>query len=87
MAGDFKVTWIDRGYEPENAADPAYPFGRDLDASGGRPSCRTSLPYPAKRCGYYVAECQTCGYRAIATTAGRHDDPVSITVACPRAVQ
>lgn len=75
--------WIDRGTDPQCAPDPAFPMGIDLDLSAGhKVSCWTALPYPAKRCGYYVITCDECGLKAIATTAGRPDDPRSARLAC-----
>jgi hypothetical protein len=44
--------------------------------------CGTELPYPAARCGVYLVECQTCGFRCAVTTAGRRDDPCSISFPC-----
>ena len=81
----FKIEWLDRGREPQCPPDPAYPNGKDVDGSvPGHPSCKTDLPYPAKRCGYYVVTCRVCDTQYIATTAGRPDDPRSITVVCMR---
>lgn len=77
------VTWVDRNEEPKCPPNPAYPLGIDIDLSdGAKPSCKTDLPYPAKRCGVYVVECKECGQRVAVTTAGRTDDPRSVTVAC-----
>lgn len=79
----MKITWHDAGREPRERPNPAYPNGIDLDASGGSmPTCTATLPYPAKRCGSYTVECETCGSRVGCTTAGRADDPRSIKVAC-----
>jgi hypothetical protein len=81
--GDFTVKWIDAGREPQCAPDPAFPTGVDIDASRpGEPSCRVELPYPARRCGAYDVTCNICGLRAATTTAGRPDDPRSLTVPC-----
>ena len=83
MALNMSVEWIDRHREPRCAPNPAYPSGKDVDASvAGKPSCRVDLPYPAKRCGYFAVKCGTCGLSIIITTAGRADDPRSLTVAC-----
>lgn len=81
--GTFRIEWVDHGREPQCPPNPDHPSGIDVDTSGGAPSCSTTLPYPAKRCGYFVVECRVCGYRAAVTTAGRPDDPRSVTVACP----
>lgn len=40
------------------------------------------LPYPAERCGVYLVTCDKCGYSAAITTAGRVDDPRSVTIPC-----
>jgi hypothetical protein len=78
----IEVEWIDAGREPQSAPDPAYPEGIDVDVSAGRTSCEVDLPYPARRCGYYVLSCGLCGGRFILTTAGRPDDPRSARVPC-----
>jgi hypothetical protein len=78
----LNVTWIDLGREPRLTPDPAYPDGRDIDLSQGRKSCTTALPYPARRCGYYLLTCASCGLRAVVTTAGRSDDPRHAKLAC-----
>jgi hypothetical protein len=64
-----------------------YPDGIDLDLTGGNhqvKSCKTDLPYPAKRAGYYVVTCAGCGMKLITRTAGRADDPKSVRLACKR---
>lgn len=79
----FKVEWIDRGREPQCPSDAAYPNGKDLRLEDNATRhCVASLPYPAKRCGVYVVECQKCGLRIGVTTAGRPDDPRSVEIAC-----
>jgi len=81
----FKVEWIDSGREPRCTPNPAYPDGIDVDASfGASASCMKTLPYPAKRCGIYIVECEVCGVRIGITTAGRMDDPRSLKIACVR---
>lgn len=87
MEQTMKVTWIDSGREPRCAPNPAYPGGKDLDISGGLRSCVTALPYPAKRCGYYVVECEKCGLSIACTTAGRADDPRSLRIPCKELLQ
>jgi hypothetical protein len=83
MSGHFTIEWQDFGREPRVAPNPAFPDGIDLDISAGRiPSCRVELPYPAARCGAYRVECSLCGMAVVATTAGRPDDPRSLTMAC-----
>lgn len=79
----FYVRWIDAGREPQNPPNPAHPDGVDIDASKGEgPACSTPLPYPARRIGAYVVACETCGARALVTTAGRPDDPRSLRMSC-----
>jgi hypothetical protein len=83
------VHWVDRGYEPKSPPNPDYPDGIDIDLTGGdrvTKSCKTALPYPAKRVGYYVATCGKCGLKTIITTAGRPDDPRSVRLPCKRRV-
>lgn len=79
----MKVQWIDSGREPTQPPNPNYPHGLDVDVSDGKAkTCSVSLPYPAKRCGAYYLECETCGITCLVTTAGRIDDPRSVKVAC-----
>jgi len=80
----FNVEWIDSHREPKCAPDPAYPAGKDLDISGGAPSCFVELPYPARRCGIYMIDCEQCGMTIAITTAGRIDDPKSLRMPCKR---
>ena len=84
----FHVEWHDRHREPQSQPNPAFPKGTDVDLSGGRtPVCTVALPYPAKRCGHYIVLCDVCKLSALVTTAGRADDPRSVTVACKRSLQ
>ncbi len=86
------ITWHDAGRELAQFAlanslqgppDPAYPNGIDLDGSrSGQDACKVALPYPALRCGHYRIECKLCGIRIALSTAGRTDDPRSITLPC-----
>ena len=77
------VRWIDAGRKPQYDSDPRYPNGGAVDASDGADTtCQVALPYPAPQCGAFVVECPECGARAVITTAGRADDPVSVRVAC-----
>jgi hypothetical protein len=80
----LKIEWIDRGFDPRNPPDPNFPNGVDADLRSNRdaPSCKTDLPYPARRCGQYVIECGKCGLRVMVTTAGRRDDPRSVLMTC-----
>ena len=83
-AGNLSAEWNDRGREPQCAPDPNFPAGVDLDLTHGGESktCQTSLPYPAKRCGYFLVSCSECGFQGVITTAGRVDDPRSLKIAC-----
>ena len=76
------VDWIDSGTEPRHPPNPDFPNGRDIDVSQGRSWCLATLPYPAKRCGYFIVKCEACGANAMVTTAGRVDDPKSVKLAC-----
>lgn len=83
MSEQFDIDWIDSGREPQCAPNPDYPAGIDLDYSQNlSPRCKAILPYPARRCGYYVVRCTRCATTAVVTTAGRPDDPRSITLPC-----
>lgn len=83
MTVSFDIEWIDSKREPKNPPNPAYPIGIDLDLSQGAiVTCKSELPYPAKRIGYYIIKCNICGLTTMVTTAGRIDDPRSITLAC-----
>lgn len=87
---DFSIKWVDGGREPQCAPNPNYPNGIDVDSSNGaKAACTATLSYPARRCGYYLIVCGTCGHRAAITTAGRPDDPRSLKLACmkPKTVQ
>lgn len=76
------VEWIDSGREPEVAPDPRYPLGKHIDAGMAGESCKVQLPYPARRCGHFVVTCALCSLRTLITTAGRPDDPRSVTLPC-----
>jgi hypothetical protein len=83
VADQFSIEWHDSGREPKCAPNPDYPNGIDLGgAKDGVPSCRVDLPYPAKRCGYYVVRCGICCLSVGITTAGRPDDPRSAILPC-----
>jgi hypothetical protein len=81
-----KIKWFDSGEEPRHPPNPDYPDGIDLNLTvGGDPDrarCKIALPYPAKRFGYYEIECNACDKRVGVTTAGRPDDPRSVTILC-----
>lgn len=77
------VTWLDLNREPQVAPNPDFPKGKDIVlAHPGRARCKVELPYPAKRCGIYMVRCFTCGLVVGVTTAGRPDDPRSVTLEC-----
>jgi len=82
----ISVRWLDRGREPQCAPDPEFPDGKDVDmrTSAIHAGCPVKLPYPAKRCGLFVIECKRCGLTVALTTAGRPDDPRSVTLPCQR---
>lgn len=83
MIGQWSITWEDSGREPREPPDPAFPSGVDLVAARPTgPRCSTPLPYPARRCGLYLVRCTRCSLRVAVTTAGRADDPRSLTVSC-----
>jgi hypothetical protein len=82
-AKNLTVEWIDRGREPQCAPDPRFPSGVDIDLTHGESkTCAIALPYPAKRCGYFLVRCGECGLQGLITTAGRADDPRSLKIAC-----
>lgn len=79
----LRAVWIDGGREPRNPPNPAYPDGIDVDLSNGATrACSVQLRHPAPRCGTYLVVCRACGVRVAVTTAGRADDPRTVTVAC-----
>jgi hypothetical protein len=80
-----RVKWIDAGREPQCSPNPNYPAGIDVDLSTpDADACAIALRYPAKRIGLYEIECAECGGKFAVTTAGRPDDPKSVTVPCKR---
>jgi hypothetical protein len=83
LIGTFTIHWIDREREPQGPPNPAYPDGIDINTTRpGQAACKTLLPYPAPRCGLYHVKCDVCGASFMLTTAGRRDDPRSVTVPC-----
>jgi hypothetical protein len=87
MKDHVEIKWLDGRREPSCAPDPAYPEGRDIVLGGKaaietRKHCKFALPYPAKRCGMYFMRCTECSLTAVITTAGRPDDPRTVTMAC-----
>jgi hypothetical protein len=83
MTCQISVEWIDAGEEPRHPADPRHPDGVDVVAAlPSLPSVKITLPYPARRCGAYRVTCTACLQRFSLTTAGRADDPRSVTIPC-----
>ena len=83
----FVTQWVDRGREPQNPPNPAFPDGIDVDLSDIQnkdETCLVKLAYPAKRCGLWWVKCEVCGMSVILTTAGRRDDPRSVRLACQK---
>jgi len=78
----FTIEWYDGHREPTAAPDRQYPRGMDIDVSRGMKACKTDLPYPAKRCGFFLVQCTVCKTNVTITTAGRADDPRSVRIAC-----
>lgn len=77
------IEWLDTGKQPQCKPDPDYPHGKDVDISfGAKRNCRIALPYPAQRIGCYIVRCHFCGFSVGLTTAGRPDDPRSVTMPC-----
>ena len=84
-AAQFKITWVDRNAEPQCKPNPAYPDGKDVVGHfPGENFCKAELVHPAKRIGFYLVQCAKCGTLIAVTTAGRPDDPRSVTIACKR---
>ena len=87
MERKFEIEWVDAGSDPKHPPDPRFPNGIDIDISiGARPKCTADLPYPAKRCGLYSVRCVDCDRVVSVTTAGRVDDPKSVSMACKKRV-
>lgn len=85
IKNQFDLKWIDEQREPVCTPDPNYPNGKDIDASkGSKNVCKVTLPYPARRCGKYLVKCNKCKQLVIVTTAGRVDDPKSVSLACEK---
>ena len=77
------IKWTDHQRAPKIQSNPLYPQGVDVDISDGAfITCTINLPYPAKRCGLYTVSCKVCEMSIALTTAGRRDDPRSVTIQC-----
>jgi hypothetical protein len=84
----FMVRFVGTGQKAQCRPNPAYPDGIDIPAPAGEGDvCRVLLPYPAKEIGAWKIECTVCGLRTACTTAGRPDDPRSITVRCNKSTK
>lgn len=90
---DWEITWVPRsgGRKPEVPPSPAFPNGKHLVAlpQPDAPSCRGELPYvmwqedgTGRGLGLLMITCRRCGMRSAVTTAGRPDDPISLTQNC-----
>lgn len=80
-----EVKWIDDKREPKCPPNPRYPRGIDVVAFPAKSAHKTrkvDLPYPAKRCGWYLVKCLRCQQQTMISTAGRVDDPRSVTIEC-----
>ena len=83
MSADFEIKWVDLGREPQCAPNPMFPDGVNIMIGDATQNlCVSELPYPAKRCGIYQVRCRICGNSAAITTAGRPDDPRSVSMPC-----
>jgi hypothetical protein len=81
----FTVRWEDDlKRTPQEPPDPAYPDGIAIRLSrpDERATCTIELQHPTPRCGRYWIECRFCGLRVVITTAGRPDDPCSVSIPC-----
>jgi hypothetical protein len=79
----IKVRWASRGGKARSPANPAYPDGVVADLTAGQKlHCPVPLPYPAKEVGTWLISCETCGYTAAVTAAGRRDDPREARLPC-----
>lgn len=77
------VSFMSHGRKARCAPDPLYPAGMDIDLAGGaQKACVVDLPYPAECCGVWLVWCETCGYSAGVTAAGRVDDPRTVKLPC-----
>jgi hypothetical protein len=86
MNKGLAVVWHDMSREAQCPPDPAFPDGVAVDLASSlapdTPRCSLDLQYPAPRIGVHIINCQVCGWKIGLTTAGRPDDPRSITLPC-----
>jgi hypothetical protein len=77
------VKFLSHNRKAQNAPNPAYPDGIDVDlCDGSKISCAASLPYPAECCGVWLVQCSVCSASAAITAAGRIDDPRNVKLKC-----
>jgi hypothetical protein len=85
---DWDVHWAPRegGRAPRVPPNRAFPNGKHIDiAKPELPSCKGDLPYtlwPEHGLGLLMVTCRRCGMTTGITTAGRPDDPISLTQNC-----
>jgi hypothetical protein len=85
---NWDIQWIPRdgGRPPKVPPNPRWPTGKDIDISSpGLSRCRGELPYvmwPERGLGLLTVTCLRCGVTTGITTAGRPDDPISLTQNC-----
>lgn len=83
QAAKARIVWLDGNRKAQNPPDPAFPNGVDAGPVGTKlKNCKVELPYPAPQCGAYLVKCETCQQTTLVTTAGRPDDPRSVTMIC-----
>ena len=85
---DWEITWKPRegGRKPAVTPNPDFPHGIHVDGSDDeKPRCRGELPYvmwPERGLGLLIVKCRICDMSIAITTAGRPDDPISLTQNC-----
>jgi hypothetical protein len=79
----IKVRWASEGRKAKSPPNPAYPNGIALDLTKGQElHCPVPLKYPAPEVGTWLIACETCGFTAAVTAAGRPDDPREVKLPC-----
>lgn len=90
---NWDIQWTPRegGRAPQVAPNPQFPKGKPLlHHDEEMPSCQGNLPYvlwPERGLGLLIITCRQCGLVTTVTTAGRPDDPTSLTQNCKRTIQ
>ena len=79
MEQEIKIEFISHGRKAKCPANPQFPGGKDIDATGGMEGLWVDLPYPAKECGIWIVSGPNIMRTAI-TAAGRTDDPKKVKV-------